>query len=393
MAQSRVKKVLALTGIRSEYDIIYPVLDALRRSEEFDLEVAVSGAHLSESHGMTVNKIEADGFKIADRIDCLPMTDRKVQRAKALGFLIQGLTQTVERVAPDILIVVGDREESMAAAIVANYMDVLLAHIGGGDTVFGNTDDPVRFAVSKLAHIHLATSAQSAANLVKIGEESFRVFDAGNPGLDNIRNTPPLTCQQISKELGWELHQGRYIVFLKHPLSSEKDDAYAQMKVALEGVELFCSRSGYQCIGLYPNSDPGSYEIVKAFTERSSLGSVRFFKTLPREIFVNVMRHARCLAGNSSMGILEAPFYKLPVVNVGRRQQGRVNAGNVVFVDYDPQLICDKLQAACTDSVLRAGVESLVNPYGDGMSGPRIRDILANVDLTDRKWYIKRSLC
>ena len=393
MVRSKLKRVLAVTGIRSEYDILYPVLKALQQSSLFELEIAVSGAHLSEVHGTTVHKIEEDGFAIVDRIDSLFMTDRAIQRAKGLGVLIQGLAQTVERVSPDFLLVVGDREESIATAVVGNYMNILVAHIGGGDTVFGNADDPVRFAVSKLAHIHLATSQQSAENLIKIGEDKFRVFDSGNPGLDNIRNTPHLDWQQVRQELGWDIEQGKYIVLLKHPLSSEKEASYAQMRTTLEAVGSFCLKSGFKCVGIYPNSDPGAHEILKAVSDAEQSGRIRFFKTLRRELFVNIMRHARCLTGNSSMGVLEAPFYKLPVVNIGRRQQGRVNAGNMVFVDYDTQLIGEKLQEACFDDAWRAQVASLPSLYGDGMSGPRIRDLFASIDLTDKKWFIKKGLC
>ena len=166
-------KILALTGIKSEYDILYPVFNALN---DHDLSIAVSGAHLSDMHNNTYQRIKDDGFNIVDKIDTLLSTDRLTQRSKATGMLIAGFTQTVERLDPDFILVLGDREESIAAAIVGNYMEKLVIHIGGGDPVYGNADDPIRFAVSKLAHVHCCMAQQYADNLKKVGEEDYRIF-------------------------------------------------------------------------------------------------------------------------------------------------------------------------------------------------------------------------
>ena len=183
------KKILAVIGIRSEYDILYPVLKELQNNENFDLKIVVTGAHLSDWHGFTLEKIEEDGFEIVEKIDYLLITNRKTQRSKGVGLLIEGLTQTVDREKPDFLIFVGDREESIATCVVGNYMDVLVAHIGGGDPVYGNSDDPIRIACSKLAHIHFATANTYAENIKKLGEEEFRICFSGNPVLNNILET------------------------------------------------------------------------------------------------------------------------------------------------------------------------------------------------------------
>ena len=164
-------KVLAVTGIRSEYDILYPVLDILRTDQLFDVRLVISGAHLTDWHGDTIRQIKEDGFVVVDSIDSFFMTDRFVRRAKGVGLLILGLTQTAERERPDMLLVVGDREESIATTIVGNYMSIPTAHLAGGDTVFGYADDTIRFAASKLAHIHFPFSKKSSENLKRIGEE------------------------------------------------------------------------------------------------------------------------------------------------------------------------------------------------------------------------------
>ena len=391
MTNMKQKKILAVTGIRSEYDIIYPVLKELQESDNFDLKVVVTGAHLSDWHGFTVNKIREDGFEIVDQIDYLLMTNRKTQRSKGIGLLIEGLTQTVERVEPDFLIFVGDREESIATCVVGNYMDVLVAHIGGGDPVYGNSDDPIRMSCSKLAHIHFAFADEYAKNIEKLGEEKYRICCSGNPALNNLIETKVLDRKVLSKYLDMDVENSDYIVVLKHPLSSEMQDSYDQMRIAMEAVSEFSTNNKMKVVGIYPNTDPGSYDILKAIDENSD-ENIRFYKTLDREIFVNLMRNARALVGNSSMGILEAPLYKLPVVNIGNRQKGRLNAGNVEFVNYNKQEIVNSISKACFDNDYRDCVLNLDNPYGDGFAHKKIVGFLDSVDTNDKKWHIKKKL-
>lgn len=386
-----MKKILAVTGIRSEYDIIYPVLKELEENENFELKVVVTGAHLSEWHGFTVDKIKEDGFTIAEQIDYLLMTNRKTQRSKGVGLLIEGLTQTVERENPDFLIFVGDREESIATCVVGNYMDVLVAHIGGGDPVYGNSDDPIRIACSKLAHIHFATANEYAENVKKLGEEDYRICFSGNPALCNILETEYLNREELSKYLDLDIKNNDYIVVLKHPLSSEVNDAYSQMKTTMEAVKKFSDEKNIKVVGIYPNTDPGSYDILKAIDENCN-ENIKFYKTLPREVFVNLMRNAKVLVGNSSMGILEAPLYKLPVVNVGNRQKGRLNAGNVEFIEYNVDEVYSAIDKACFDENYRKEIESLENPYGDGYAHKKIVKFLEEIDISDEKWYTKRKL-
>lgn len=385
----KIKHILAVTGIRSEYDILYPVIKRFDDNDEYELKVVVSGAHLSDWHGSTVDRIEGDGFQIADRIDTLFTTNRSTQRSKAVAQLISGLTQTVEREKPDMLLVVGDREESIATAIVGNYMGVLVAHIGGGDPVWGNADDPIRMAASKLAHVHFTTAQPYSANLISMGEDDWRIAFCGTPGLDNITNEPELDIKEISSFIGTELSD--YIVVLKHPLSSEHASAYEQMKAALIGIEKACQKRNMKAICITPNSDPGSYEIIQAYKEFES-DRILLQQTLPRSVFVNLLRNAKALVGNSSMGILEAPMYKLPVVNVGHRQRGRLNAGNVKFIGYGEDEIVAAIENAAFDSEYRQRIAELDNPYGSGQAADVIESFIKVIDLSDSKWLIKKKL-
>lgn len=387
-----MKKVLAITGIRSEYDILYPVLNELNKNRDIELGLVVSNAHLSDQHGLTLKSIENDNFKIVDKIDCLFNTDRKTQRAKGVGMLIYGLSQTVDRFMPDLIMVIGDREESIAAAIVGNYMDVPVMHIGGGDPVYGNADDPIRMGVSKIAHIHITTAQDYANNLIKMGEEPFRVFNLGNPSLDNIRNTQKISIKKISDFLGLNIVKNKYFIFIKHPLSSELHETEDQMNIALDAALSFCKKFNFKLIGIFPNTDPGSHKIINIIESFSTKNEINFFKTLPRDIFINLLRNASFIAGNSSMGILEAPFYKLPVVNIGLRQQGRLNAGNLEFVVHDKKKIITSMEKAAFNPEYRKKIKKLKNPYGDGFSSIKIANLINELDIDNPKWLVKEKL-
>ena len=206
-------------------------------------------------------------------------------------------------------------------------------------------------------------------------------------------NTKEISIQELSIKLDCPLSTNGYVVLIKHPLSSEKNEAGNQMKKTLESLKHFCDKHTYNVIGIYPNTDPGSYDIIDALEEYEQDESFFFFRNLPHLEFVNLMRNASALIGNSSMGILEAPFYTLPVVNIGHRQRGRLNAGNVEFVDYDIDQVISALEKACFDNEYRKKVESLKNPYGDGNAVAKIADAIETIDCSDRKWYVKQKLC
>lgn len=384
-----MKKILAVTGIRSEIEYLMPILGQLRK-DNFDISIVVSGAHLSDWHDDTLRQIEDRGFEIVDRIDSLFSTNRKTQRVKGIGMLTYGLSQTVEREKPDFLLVVGDREESIATALVGNYMDILTIHVGGGDTVYGNSDDPVRHAVSSLAHIHLTLNEIYKEVLLNMGEESFRIFNVGSPSLDRIKREDRMSIKELSSKLNLDVVEKNYILLIKHPLSSEVDKAYEQMKCTLIAIEDFCKENNIKCIGIYPNTDPGSFDMIKAIEEFSTSEYFRFYKNLDRKLFINLIRYSLCLIGNSSMGILEAPFFELPVVNVGNRQRGRINAGNVIFTSYIKEDILNSMNKSCYDQKYREIIKQNKAFYGDGNTCTRISEALKNIDLHDPKWHIKK---
>ena len=382
---SNKKIVLGVTGIRSEYDILSSVFRAISKHDDLLLKVAVTGAHLSESFGHTIDEIENDGFEIVDRIESLLSGNGESLRVKGLGIQLQGLVQTVLRVKPDFLLVLGDREESIAAALVSTYMNIPLVHIAGGDRVVGNADDQIRHAVTKLAHIHLATNLESKERILRLGEQDFRVHNVGNPGLDRLMETEKLSLSQISSNIKFPIPSDEpYIILIQHALSSEVKDAYCQMKITLDSIKAM----GITTIISYPNSDAGGGDIIRAIEEYSSVPFMYSAKNIPRVDFVNLLRNAACLVGNSSSGILEAPLLKLPVVNVGNRQKGRLHAENVQFVPHEQNAIINAIQMAVYDESYNLRVKRCGNPYGDGKSSYKIAEIVAST-IIDEKLLIK----
>jgi GDP/UDP-N,N'-diacetylbacillosamine 2-epimerase (hydrolysing) len=375
-----VKKILAVTGIRSEYDIMSSVFRAIDNHPNLDLQLVVTGAHLSEAYGHTIDEIHKDGFVVAEEIESLINGDQPSSRVKGLAIQLQCLVQTVARIKPDILLVLGDREESITTALVGAYMNVPVAHICGGDRVIGNVDDQVRHAVTKLAHLHFVTNSESAERLARLGEQPFRIYNVGNPGLDRLLEVPVIEASELSIRLNFTIVDDEPIILLiQHVISTESNQAYEQMKASLEAIK----ELGVKTILSYPNSDAGGQQMIRAIHEYESLPYLYVAKNIPRLEFVNLMRRATCLLGNSSAGILEAPLLKLPVINVGNRQRGRLHAENVQFVPHEKHQIIKALNRAIYDESYRNSVASCVNPYGDGKTSIRIANALASVSVNE----------
>ncbi len=374
------KLILGVTGIRSEYDIMSSVFRAINNHSNLDLQLVVTGAHLSEEYGYTIDEIHKDGFFVAEEIESLINGDQPSSRVKGLAIQLQGLVQTVARIKPDILLVLGDREEAMTTALVGAYMNIPVAHLCGGDRVIGNVDDQVRHAVTKLAHLHFVSNSESAERISRLGEQSFRIFNVGNPGLDRLLEEPIIDAAELSRRLNFSIIDGEPIIMLiQHVISTESNQAYEQMKASLDAI----SELGIKTILSYPNSDAGGQQMIRAIHEYDTLPFLYVAKNIPRIEFINLMRRASCLLGNSSAGILEAPLLKLPVINVGNRQRGRLHAENVQFVPHDKDQICLALKCAIYDKSYRKSLATCSNPYGDGKSSSRVADILAKISIDD----------
>jgi GDP/UDP-N,N'-diacetylbacillosamine 2-epimerase (hydrolysing) len=374
------RRVLGITGIRSEYFLQRPIFQAIMDHAELELELVVTGAHLSPLHGYTVKDIEADGFPIAERIESLIYSDHDAARLRGAASQLQVLTHIVDARRPDWLLAPADREESITMALCGAYLGIATAHYGAGDRVVGNVDDMIRHAVSRIAHLLLTTHEDARARLIRAGEEEWRVHNVGHSGIDRIRTTPQLTRDELAQDLGVVALNEHYLVIVQHPLSSEISNSGAHMRETLSAA----AELGLQTFVSYPNSDPGSEQIIAAINEYEWYPLFKAFKNIPDLQFVNLLRGATALLGNSSLGLLEAPSLRLPAVNIGARQTARHHADNVFFVSCDRNKIVAQVKAILDDPEIRKRIENCTNPFGDGYAGERVADLLARTPVDAR---------
>ncbi|HZI86766.1 MAG TPA: UDP-N-acetylglucosamine 2-epimerase, partial [Pyrinomonadaceae bacterium] len=361
------RRVLAITGIRSEYFMLRSIFQNIMDRNDLELELVVTGAHLSPIHGYTVKDIEADGFPIIERIESLIYSDHDAARLKGAASQLQVLAHVVDTRRPDWLLVPADREESITLALCGAYLGIPTAHYAAGDRVVGNVDDMVRHAVSRVSHLMLTTHEDARARLIQAGEQEWRVHNVGHSGLDRMRAAPVLSGEEMAAVLKVKALRKPYLVVVQHPLSSEREAAGEQMRETMEAaLDL-----GLQTFVSYPNSDPGSNQIATTIEEYSNHADVHVFRNVPDVPFVNLLRGAAILLGNSSLGLLEAPFLRLPVINVGNRQATRSHSENVFFVHHDRKEIARQARAILEDEATQQRVRNCANPFGDGKTGQR----------------------
>lgn len=375
-----MRKIYFLTGIRSDYDIISPIVQRAIKSNKFDVGIIVAGAHLSEFYGKSIKNIENDGFPIKGRIYNLINADAKAARAKSVCVELHSLVDLLINDSPDLLFVTGDREEPIVGALASAYLDIPVAHLAGGDDAKdGNIDNAIRHATSKLAHIHFVSLESHKNRLVRMGERDDLIYVTGNPALDKYINEPFLDKKQLFSLLKFIADIDRpNIICLQHSTVLDYEKSYANMKITLEALKHFEANIFVS----YPNSDAGSQRIINAIEKEQKNFFV--YQNLERRLFLNLLRHCDVLVGNSSLGIIEAPLLKLPVVNIGIRQQGREHTTNVTFVDHHEQQIYEAVEKSLSKEHRLYIRETCVSIYGDGHSAEKIVDILHNIEISER---------
>ncbi|MAF85438.1 MAG: UDP-N-acetylglucosamine 2-epimerase (hydrolyzing) [Dehalococcoidales bacterium] len=372
-----MRKIAAVTGSRAEYGILYPVLKAIEAHPGLRLSLVVTGMHLSHEFGYTVQEIEKDGFKIEDKVDMLPSDDTLEAMAKSVGVGITGLAQTWSQLKPDIILVLGDRVEPLAAAIAGAYMNIPVAHIHGGDSPRSGLDEYARHAITKLAHIHFSATGKSAERITKMGEDEWRVHIVGSPSLDTILNETSLPADTLTEKLGISLTQP-LILLVQHPVTTQVDEAPKQMRETLEAIV----EIGNPTALVYPNSDAGGRSIIEVIKQYEKYPFIKTFPNLPNKEYLSLMKMAGVMVGNSSSGIIEAPSLGLPVVNIGTRQEGREWGKNVIDVGHNKQEIIKGIEKALTDNEFLVEVKKCESPYGEGKAAPKIAETLSQVEIT-----------
>jgi len=297
--------------------------------------------------------------------------------ANFVGKFIQLLTDKVKKIKPDIILLLGDRAEMLAGAIVGTYLTIPVAHIHGGD-ISSTVDEIVRHAITKLAHIHFPATEKSAERIIKMGEESWRVHVVGAPGLDLIVNEKLLSKEEICKNLSLDPKKPIFLV-IQHPVTMEIEQAEKQMRETMEAI----THLKQQTVVVYPNADAGGRKMVEVIKEYEKYPFIKLFKNIPHKEYLSLMKYAAVMIGNSSSGIVEAPSFKLPVVNIGTRQEGRERANNIIDADYDKEEIKKAIKKALSPE-FKEKVKKCKNPYGDGKTGERVANILDKIKIDNR---------
>jgi UDP-hydrolysing UDP-N-acetyl-D-glucosamine 2-epimerase len=382
-----MKKVLYLTGTRADYGPMRSTLKAIKEHTGLKLSLLVTGMHLSEEFGWTVKEIKKDRFKIDAMVPIWNKKDSAESMAQALGAQIIEFTKVFQKIKPDIVLIEGDRGEMLAGAVVARYLRIPVAHISGGDiTSEATIDNSIRKAITKLAHIHFPGTKKSAKRIREMGEELWRIHMVGDPGTDTILSTPFFKSSWIGKKFNLNL-KNPVLLILQHAVCAEVLPPEGQIRETMEAVK----KMGYQTIVIYPNVDVGGRKIIKTLEGYKRYPFIKMYENLPHDDFINLMRRASCMIGNSSSGIIEAPLLKLPVVNIGSRQTGRERGDNIIDVDYNRGQIEKAVKRTLLDKKFKARIRKSKNPYFSRDTGKKVADILSKIKI-DKKLLEKNDL-
>jgi GDP/UDP-N,N'-diacetylbacillosamine 2-epimerase (hydrolysing) len=374
--RTKKRRVGVVTGTRAEYGIYRPVLEAIRKQPQLELQLFVTGMHLLRQFGYTVREIEQDCWSITGRVRLQGEKDDAVGQSRGLGRAITGLTNHFARLKTDIVLVMGDRIEAFAGAAAATASQLVLGHIHGGDIAEGIQDEAYRHAISKLAHVHFPASKGSKERLIRLGEEKFRIYQTGSPAVDNLSKMICRDKEELSRGAGFDVGED-FAVVLQHPAGGTVHQEEKRMAQTLRAI----GDKGLQVLVLYPNSDPGFSGIVRAAKRFSKREGYRLLKHVPREVYMGLLERSRVLVGNSSSGLIEASRLNVDVVNVGSRQRGRERGSNVVDAAYGAATEKAITALLRTKRPARRRAERI---YGDGKSSEKIASILARIRLDGR---------
>ena len=378
-----MKKVCVVTGTRAEYGLLKPVMREIKKSKKLKLCLISTGMHLSKEFGYTKKEIIKDGFKIDSEIRMNPPKDNVLSMSISVGKGIVKFSESLNSIKPDVVLVLGDRIEMLAATIASSYMNITVAHIHGGDVSAG-IDESARHAITKFSHIHFPATKKSAKRILKMGEEKRRVFVVGAPSLDTILKIKLLKRKEAENKFNLDLTKPM-ILMLQHPVTTEYEKAGGQAIETLEAIK----KLGEQTIIIYPNSDAGGRKMIKQIKKYEKLPFVKVYKSISYEDYLSLLKHASVLVGNSSSGIIESPAFKIPVVDIGKRQSGRERSTNVIGVGHERNEIIAAIKKAIHDKKFMERVKKCKNPYGQGKASKKIVKILSGIKI-DKKLLQKR---
>lgn len=335
--------------------------------------------HLSKKHGYSINEIIKDKISIYKKFNMISSNkDDHLSFVKSLSKEMEKFSEILSKIKPDILVVTGDRAEMFIAAVTAVYMGIPVAHIQAGD-LSGHIDGSVRHAITKISHIHLASCKDSAQRVLKMGEQKWRIYNVGAPQLDELVELKKVKNKKLLSKFNINKNENFFLIIF-HPVLYDIKSASDQINLILESLEKYNLKK----VLIYPNIDTGNSKIIKIIQKFKRKKNFEIVKNLNRVNFLTLLKYASILIGNSSAGILEAPTFKTPVLNIGNRQRGRIQANNVVNTDFDKKKIIQSINYILNNKKFKKNLNKCRNPYGSGASSKKIIKILKNIKINQK---------
>jgi len=367
-----MKKICVVTGTRAEYGLLRWVMEGIRQSPELELQLVVTGMHLSPEFGMTVEAIEADGFKIDRKVEMLLSSDTAVGITKSMGLGMIGFADALAELKSDLILVLGDRYEIFAAAASAMIARIPIAHLHGGEATEGLIDEPIRHSISKMSHLHFVAAEEYRRRVIQLGEQPEYVFNVGGLGIDNILHLKLLTRDKLEETLNFKFEKSNLLITF-HPVTLEQNTSAQQMD------ELLAALAELKDTGLIftmPNADTEGrvlFRKIEAFCAQHSQACV--FTSLGQLRYLSCINNVDAVIGNSSSGLLEVPSFKKGTINIGDRQTGRLKAASVIDCQPERKSISLAISRLYT-SAFQATLLKVENPYGNGGASESILSIL-----------------
>lgn len=377
-------KVAVFTGTRAEYGLLYWLIKDIQDDPELTLQLLVSGMHLSPEFGETYQQIEQDGFFIDEKIEILLSSNSAVGTAKSMGLGVLGFADALNRLKPDVLVILGDRFEALAAAQTAMILRVPILHLHGGEITEGAYDDAIRHAISKLSYLHGTSTEEYRQRVIQLGEQPERVKNVGAIGLDHLKRAGFMDVPEIARSLDFPLNQPYFLVTY-HPVTLGEEKPEQSFYALLDALDEF---KDHQVIITYPNADDGGRRIIPLLEQyaKSNPKRVCAIPSLGQRRYLSTVKHAAAVIGNSSSGIIEVPSFNVPTVNVGVRQQGRLAAKSVLNCDANKQSIMASIKSAIKRDYT-APNEHIKNPYGAGNASEQVISMLKNIQFEPSKSF------
>lgn len=374
------RKVCVITGSRAEYGLLKPLVEEIKKEKDLKLQLVVTGMHLSPEFGLTYKQIEKDGFFIDEKIEIILSSDTPVSISKSIGLALIGFAEAYERLKPDIIVVLGDRFEIFGAVAASCVSRIPIAHIHGGELTEAVFDDSFRHSITKMSHLHFTSTEIYRKRIIQLGEDPKRVFNVGALGLDNIKRTKLLSKKVLEKELNFKFKKHNLLVTF-HPVTLEKNTSKQQFENlldvldSLEDTHIILTKTNADIEGRIIN------KMIDGYVSKNSSRSVSF-TSMGQLKYLSTMQFVDAVVGNSSSGIIEAPSFRIGTINIGDRQKGRVKASSVIDCNPTHEDIRNAFKILYSKE-FQDNLKSIINPYSDGNTAKRIKDILKHHDLTN----------